>query len=290
MSRARASSPQGALAVALAAIAPVAIAQAVLSPAEGAPGSRQTLSFRVADACGGAPRTQEVAIRLPWRFRLLRALPREGWEVGVQQAVDKNGPLGLQGGVSWRAVSAATASAPEASLEFAIEARLPSRAGEAPFTVAQRCADGTRAEELVALRVLPPARAPVRVAGAWARATAPQGGDSALYLVLRADMDLRLVHAHSPRVGRIEVQRTLLGKLRDAQAMPVAPVDLPAGQRVALAPGLASLALQRIDMPLAEGERLPVTLRFEDAAGVVSERVLEVPVHRMPPAHADEGS
>jgi copper(I)-binding protein len=55
----------------------------------------------------------------------------------------------------------------------------------------------------------------------------------------------------------------------------VAGVDLPAGKRVALAPGGYHLMLVGLRKPLAEGTRVPLTLTFAHAGSIDVEVAVE---------------
>ena len=67
---------------------------------------------------------------------------------------------------------------------------------------------------------------------------------------------------------------------------PVAGVDLPARQPVALAPGGYHLMLMDLKEPLVAGRSIALTLSFEDAAGVRTRRELQVEVRQAPPGGA----
>ena len=77
----------------------------------------------------------------------------------------------------------------------------------------------------------------------------------------------RLLSASSPDARAVELHTMI----RDGDVMrmrPVAFIEVPAGQTVALRPGGLHLMLIGLSQPLREGESVPVTLRFERAGPV----------------------
>lgn len=262
-----------------------ATAQVTLAPDDVAAGSRQTLRFQVAGGCPAGQRIASVAVDLPLWFRLEQALPRAGWSLHQRATVQKNGPLGQVGAVFWSLpASASNAADDEAALEFALQGRLPPGGGALSFNVRQSCTGGHEVDARVALRVRAPAGAAVQVSHAWLRTPGAGERGSAMFMMLTASEHLRLVHAFSPAARRIEVQHTLVSKIKGMALFPDQAIDLPAGTIVRLQPGGVQLALLELSEPLGEGSTLPVTLRFEDAAGVVTEKTLTVPVQSRPPA------
>lgn len=106
----------------------------------------------------------------------------------------------------------------------------------------------------------------VTVEEAWTRA-AGQGATGAGYMTLRSPSGDRLLSASSPLSPRVELHT----HLRDGDVMRMRPVDsiaIPAGAEVRLQPGGLHLMLYDLARPLAPGERVPVTLRFERAGEV----------------------
>lgn len=103
------------------------------------------------------------------------------------------------------------------------------------------------------------------VSGAWARATAPGTDVGAAYMTIEgggaAD---RLVSASSPRAAMTHLHAVTedggVAKMR-----PVEGIEVPAGQRVELAPKGLHIMLMGLDSPLVAGETFTVTLRFASA-------------------------
>ncbi len=111
----------------------------------------------------------------------------------------------------------------------------------------------------------------VAVEQPWTRA-APQGGVGGAFMTLRntGTTEDRLLAVTSPLAGKVELHETR----RDGDVMRMRPVDtipLPAGAAVALAPGGLHVMLIGLQKPLAAGERVPLTLRFERAGAVTVE-------------------
>jgi copper(I)-binding protein len=126
------------------------------------------------------------------------------------------------------------------------------------------------------------ALAQIEVEKPWSRATAPGAKVAAGYMVLRnkgaAD---RLVGASSPAAARVETHVTE----KDGEVLRMKQVkgyDVPARGSFELKPGGAHLMLIDIRQPFKEGDRVPVTLRFENAGEVK----IELPVSRAAPAAA----
>lgn len=106
--------------------------------------------------------------------------------------------------------------------------------------------------------------APV-VSDAWARATPPGVDVGAAYMVIRGgDRADRLVAASSERATMVHLHTVEedggVAKMRAIEA-----VDVPAGQRVTLAPKSTHLMLMGLDGPLVAGQTFGVTLRFAES-------------------------
>jgi copper(I)-binding protein len=118
----------------------------------------------------------------------------------------------------------------------------------------------------------------VEVDKPWARATAPGAKVAAGYMILRnraASAD-RLVSAASPAAARVETHVTI----KDGEVMRMREVkgyDIPAGGSFELKPGGPHLMFVDIKQPFREGDRIPVTLKFEKAGEVP----VEFPVERL---------
>jgi hypothetical protein len=108
----------------------------------------------------------------------------------------------------------------------------------------------------------------VSVESAWARPTPPSAKLGAGYLtVVNAGAADRLVGARSPAAARVEMHVTL----RDGEIMrmrEVKELSLPANGRLEFKPAGAHLMLVDLKRPFKQGDKVPVTLRFEKAGEV----------------------
>ncbi|WP_119156606.1 copper chaperone PCu(A)C [Caldimonas tepidiphila] len=116
---------------------------------------------------------------------------------------------------------------------------------------------------------------PIRIAHPWARATVagqPAGG---AYLKLEnAGPADRLLSVRSPVAASAELHLMTM----DGNIMRMREVDaiaLPAGQTVEFKPGGLHIMLTGLKAPLKQGERVPLTLRFEKAGEVNVELAVE---------------
>ena len=110
----------------------------------------------------------------------------------------------------------------------------------------------------------------------WARATAPGAAVGGGYLVIRnkgAAGD-RLVGVSSPVSARVEIHEMAMEK--DTMRMrEVKGVDVPAKKSVEFKPGGYHLMMIDLKAPLKQGDKVPVTLRFEKAGELKAEFVVE---------------
>ena len=129
-----------------------------------------------------------------------------------------------------------------------------------------------RAVLLLLAFIASPAMAQITIADAWTRATAPGAKIAAGYLTIRnigktAD---KLVSASSPAAQKVETHITVkdgeIFRMREVKGY-----DIPAGGSFELKPGGAHLMLVDVKAPLKEGEKVPLTLRFERAGEVKAE-------------------
>jgi periplasmic copper chaperone A len=106
--------------------------------------------------------------------------------------------------------------------------------------------------------------APV-VSDAWARATPPGVDVGAAYMVIQGGKHAdRLVAASSDRAAMVHLhtveEQDGIAKMRGIDA-----VDVPAGQRVTLAPKSTHLMLMGLDSALVAGQTFVVTLGFAES-------------------------
>jgi copper(I)-binding protein len=111
-----------------------------------------------------------------------------------------------------------------------------------------------------------PALAQIEIENAWARATPPGAETAAGYMTIRnrSSSPDRLIRVASPLAARVEMHV----HLHDGDVMRMRQVkgyDIPANGSLELKSGGAHLMFVDIQRPFKEGEKIPVTLRFERA-------------------------
>jgi hypothetical protein len=106
--------------------------------------------------------------------------------------------------------------------------------------------------------------APV-VSDAWARATPPGVDVGAAYMIIQGGKQAdRLVAASSARAAMVHLH-AVEEQAGVAKMRAIDHVEVPAGQRVELAPKSTHLMLMGLDGPLVAGQSFVVTLRFATA-------------------------
>jgi periplasmic copper chaperone A len=102
----------------------------------------------------------------------------------------------------------------------------------------------------------------LEVSNAWARATPGKAENGAAYLTIQSQTADRLVSASTPVAARAELH-TMSMQGMVMKMRPLAGLDIPAGQPVALKPGGEHIMLLGLNHPLREGQSFPLTLNFE---------------------------
>jgi hypothetical protein len=114
-----------------------------------------------------------------------------------------------------------------------------------------------------------PAIAQVTVTDPWTRATAPGARIAAGYMTIRnaGKTPDKLVSASSPAAEKVETHLTVkdgdIFRMREVKGY-----DIPAGGSFELKPGGAHLMLVNVKAPLKEGDKVRLTLRFQNAGEV----------------------
>jgi copper(I)-binding protein len=104
----------------------------------------------------------------------------------------------------------------------------------------------------------------VAVTDAWARATPGKAENGAAYLTLASPLADRLTGLSTPVAGKAELHTmTMEGEVM--RMRPLAGIDLPAGQKVALKPGGTHVMLIGLKQQLRPGQSFPLTLHFMKA-------------------------
>jgi periplasmic copper chaperone A len=120
---------------------------------------------------------------------------------------------------------------------------------------------------LLALLATPAlAQVEIEIENPWTRATPPGAKTAAGYMTIRnkSSSPERLISAASPLAARVEPHV----HLHDGDVMRMRPVEgyaLPAKGSLELKPGGAHLMFVDIKRPFKQGEKIPLTLRFQRA-------------------------
>jgi copper(I)-binding protein len=124
------------------------------------------------------------------------------------------------------------------------------------------------------------AHAQVEVSDAWVRATGQGQKATGVFMNLTAQKATRLVGVKADLTGSAEVHEMKMDK--DVMKMQaVKALDLPAGQTVALKPGSYHVMLMDLKAPVAEDSQVVLTLLFEDAAGVKTQKEVKAVAKKM---------
>ena len=129
-----------------------------------------------------------------------------------------------------------------------------------------------RATLLLLTLIASPALAQITIADAWSRATAPGAKIAAGYMTIRnaSRTPDKLMSASSPAADKVQTHVTVkdgdIFRMREVKGY-----DIPAGGAFELKPGGAHLMLVNIKAPLKEGDKVPLTLRFERAGELKTE-------------------
>ena len=129
--------------------------------------------------------------------------------------------------------------------------------------------------------------ADVSVDGAWVRGTVSQQKATGAFMTLKSNKTTQLISAASPVAEVVEVHEMVMdGNMMKMRALP--KLDIPANTPVELKPGSYHIMLMGLKKPLVDGEKVPLTLSFENAAK--QKETLEVqavvrPMTQMPMQH-----
>lgn len=138
----------------------------------------------------------------------------------------------------------------------------------------------------VAIALLVPVSAfaeSVVVSKPWARASIIASRPAAVYLTLESRAGDRLTGITTPVADEVVVH-AVEEENGVSRMVHLPSLNLPAGELVTLAPGGTHMMLIGLDAKLIEGERFPMTLRFDKAPAVT----VDVPVLGIA-AHGPEG-
>ena len=123
----------------------------------------------------------------------------------------------------------------------------------------------------------PEGPAVVQAEDAWCRPTPNGVFVGGCYVTLVSSRDDRLTGVTSPASPVVEIHEMVM----EGDMMRMRRLDeglpLAAGETVALRPGAEHLMLTALSAPLEEGQTVPLTLTFEDAAEVTVEAQVRQP-------------
>ncbi|MCV2352308.1 copper chaperone PCu(A)C [Paucibacter sp. Y2R2-4] len=110
------------------------------------------------------------------------------------------------------------------------------------------------------------ASAQVEVTQPWVRATVAQQKATGAFLQLKSKSDARLVEVRASVANVTEVHEMAMeGSVMKMRA--IQGLDLPAGQTVELKPGGFHVMLMDLKAPIKAGDKVALTLVFEDKSG-----------------------
>ena len=118
---------------------------------------------------------------------------------------------------------------------------------------------------ILALPIVAPAQAPVTIDDAWVRAAPPGAHMTAGYLTLHnaTGEPVRVTGVESPQFERVELHESMVHD-GVAHMAPIDSVEVPANGSVALEPGGLHLMLIGARQAFADGDKVILTLDFED--------------------------
>lgn len=138
------------------------------------------------------------------------------------------------------------------------------------------------------------AHAQVTVKDAWVRATVPQQKSTSAFMQISAAKDTKLVSVSTPVTPLAEVHEMAMrdGVMRMRQV--AGGIELPAGKTVDLTPSGQHIMLLDLPQQVKVGDKVPLTLVFEDKAGKRETQQVEAAVRplnnagaSMPGMHGD---
>jgi copper(I)-binding protein len=104
----------------------------------------------------------------------------------------------------------------------------------------------------------------IEVTNAWARATPGKAENGAAYVTIQSPTADRVVSVSTPAAKKAELHSmSMQGMVMHMR--PLAGLDIPPGQPVALKPGGEHIMLLGLTHPLREGQSFPLTLDFAKA-------------------------
>ncbi len=132
----------------------------------------------------------------------------------------------------------------------------------------------------------------VIIAHPWSRPTPPGTPTGVGYMAItnNGEQPITLISAATPAASRVTIHRSrmengLMGMEHLADGLVI-----PAGETVELKPRSYHLMLERLEAPLEEGQRIPLTLTFKDLEDIQVDLVVEGLAGVRDGAHETHGS
>lgn len=113
----------------------------------------------------------------------------------------------------------------------------------------------------------------LHLSGAWARPMPPGARVGGGYIEIHnaGETTRRLLGAESPRASSMEIHTMAdVGGVMRMRRLPDG-IEIPAGTTISLKPGAEHLMFFNPEPAFAEGERIPVTLRFDGGESIAVE-------------------
>ena len=253
----------------------------IIDPPEVLAGKSAVIALRVGHGCDHKA-TTALRVEAPPGLASLKPQPKAGWTLKVEH--DKNGRAAV-------AIWSGGSLSDEDFDQFALLVKAPDTNGAVYFPTVQTCDGGEArwtdipaagqawhdvphpAPVLVltggASTKAVPAKA-VTVSGGWSRATPPGARTGAGYITIANSTGVadKLVNASSPASASVEVHTmSMAGGVMSMRQISDG-VAIPAGGKVAFAPGGLHLMLVGLRVPLKAGDKVALTLLFAKAGKV----------------------
>jgi len=130
------------------------------------------------------------------------------------------------------------------------------------------------------------AMAEVTVTDPWIRGTVTGQSETGAFMTIKSTEALKLVGASTPVAQKVEIHKMEMdqGVMR---MRPMNGLEIPANGAVELKPGSFHVMLLGVSKPLAAGEKVPLTLQFQNKEGKTISTTVQAAVRPLNEAHGD---